>query len=115
MHVIVWRFEVDPGHEREFVEAYGPNGRWAKLFSKADGFIGVELLRDTSDPLVLLTIDRWETDAAFDAFKERFAAEYKALDASLERLTRDERHVGSFQAAFKASTGHDVLTPRPAP
>jgi heme-degrading monooxygenase HmoA len=96
MHAIIWRFEVEPGCEQEFVEAYGPKGAWAKLFCKAEGFVGVELLRDTSDRTVFLTIDRWRSVEDYEGFKERFAAEYGALDREMERFAQSERKIGDF-------------------
>jgi len=48
MHVIVWEFRVKSGHEGEFERIYGPGGDWARLFGRADGFLGIELLRESS-------------------------------------------------------------------
>jgi hypothetical protein len=46
-----------------------------------------------------VTIDRWESAAAFEAFKTRFAAEYDAIDRSCESLTRRETLIGRFEVA----------------
>jgi heme-degrading monooxygenase HmoA len=43
-----------------------------------------------------VTIDRWESAAAFDAFRRRYAREFEALDRDCEALTTDERPLGSF-------------------
>jgi heme-degrading monooxygenase HmoA len=93
-HVIVWEFVVRAGHEREFEEVYGPSGAWATLFSKSPEHLGVELLRDVTNPRRYLTIDRWKTSEAFSAFRKAHAFEYEALDARCAGWTEKESKVG---------------------
>ncbi|HET7745687.1 MAG TPA: antibiotic biosynthesis monooxygenase family protein [Vicinamibacteria bacterium] len=97
--VLVWEFDVEPGREAEFVRAYRPEGDWAVLFRQADGFRGTELLRDEKDPTRYVTIDRWESLAAWEDFRRRFKAEYEALDARCEALTSRESRIGTFEVA----------------
>jgi len=92
-HVILWTYEVAPEHEAAFAAAYGGDGDWATLFARAEGFIGVELYRHG---LLFLTIDRWASRAAFEAFQARFAADYAALDAKLAPLSQNQRYLGGF-------------------
>jgi heme-degrading monooxygenase HmoA len=95
---ILWRFEV-PDHRRaDFEAAYGPEGAWAKLFRRADGFVEVRLLRSSGSGGVYLTIDRWLDEAAFDAFRTRFAADYEALDRQLEGIASGETRIGAFDS-----------------
>lgn len=84
-YAILWVYEVAPGQEGAFRDAYGPDGAWASLFSCAAGFVGVELL-DNGERFV--TIDRWDSQAAFDAFQAAHGAVYEALDKELAPLTR---------------------------
>ena len=49
MYVIVWEFVVRPEKVDAFVAADKSDGAWAKLFAKADGYIGTELLRSTDN------------------------------------------------------------------
>jgi heme-degrading monooxygenase HmoA len=97
MYVIIWEFTVRVEHVEQFVRAYGSNGDWASLFRLAPGFLGTQLLRSCHDAGVFLTVDRWENATCFEMFQERFAAEYKKLDARLEGYTLAERKVGVFE------------------
>jgi heme-degrading monooxygenase HmoA len=97
MYVIIWEFVVQPPKVGEFVAAYKSDGAWAKLFAKADGYIGTELLRSTGSGqgATFVTIDRWMTAEDFTRFQERFGSEYRLLDTRLEGLTLSERKLGT--------------------
>ena len=94
---IVWRFTIDPESKVRFESIYGPNGAWAVLFARSAGYRGTELLRNTSEPNSYLTIDRWESEAAFEEFRQQFAAQYEALDRECEGLTQSETKIGIFE------------------
>jgi heme-degrading monooxygenase HmoA len=94
---IVWRFTIHPESKVRFESIYGPNGAWAVLFARSAGYRGTELLRETTDPDSYLTIDRWESAAAFEEFRRQFAAEYEALDRDCEDLTQTETKIGIFE------------------
>jgi heme-degrading monooxygenase HmoA len=95
-YYIVWEFLVAPDREAEFEAAYGPRGAWAVLFARADGFLGVELLHSTERQGRYLTIDRWASQSAFDAFRAGFIADYEALDKRLAGLAMMETRLGAF-------------------
>jgi heme-degrading monooxygenase HmoA len=96
MHVLLWRFRPRPGREEEFVAAYGGDGAWAQLFRTADGFLGTELMRGSDG--VYLTIDRWSSESAWDAFRESHAARHAELDAATAALTLEEAFLGAVNA-----------------
>jgi quinol monooxygenase YgiN len=98
MHLIVWQFLCRDGATQEFEAVYGPAGAWAQLFRQAPGFLGTELVRSTVDPARYLTLDRWETAAAFEAFKVHWADAYCILDAQCADLTEDEIRLGTYTA-----------------
>jgi quinol monooxygenase YgiN len=98
MIVIFWEFRVIPGKEAEFERHYGPEGTWVQLFRHSPAFVETELLRDPEQPGRYLTIDRWKDMASLDAFREKFATEYKRIDAQMESLTRNETKLGVFEA-----------------
>jgi heme-degrading monooxygenase HmoA len=104
-YLIVWEFSVPRERVPDFEAAYGPDGAWARLFARAAGFIEVELLRSTQQEGRYLTIDRWESRGAFEAFHARFAAEYKELDTSFEGLASAETRVGAFVGAGQSASG----------
>jgi heme-degrading monooxygenase HmoA len=95
---IIWEFRVPEDKVRDFETAYGPNGTWASLFAKADGFIAIELLRCTEEEGRYLTIDRWISQDAFAAFKAAFAPDYQSLDAKFEGQATAENRIGAFHA-----------------
>jgi [ribosomal protein S5]-alanine N-acetyltransferase len=105
-YIIVWVFEVRPGHEAEFESRYAPDGAWARLFSCAPGFIETRLLLDPASPSRYLTVDRWESEQHFRAFRDRFASEYQALDQTCEPLTAHERLVAIFGGESLIETEH---------
>ena len=95
-YVIVWQFRVRQGKEQEFVEQYGPEGSWARLFRRSGGYIRTELIRDVADHLRFLTLDFWKTEEDFNRFRELTQAEYERLDKELEDLTETETRLGAF-------------------
>jgi hypothetical protein len=96
---IVWEFTVRADRIVEFVSAYGNDGDWVRLFRRAEGFHGAELLCAVDDPCRFLTVDRWENTGRYAQFHEQFGAEYRALDARLVGITLSEKKLGTFTTA----------------
>ncbi len=97
MFQILWEFETTGEHADAFAEAYGPAGPWVRFFEPAEGYLGTELFRRTVSPPCFLTLDRWETRAAYETFRRERAAEYTALDAACEGLTVRERFLAAWE------------------
>lgn len=95
-YTYIWEYEVRPGASGEFLRHYGPDGSWARLFRVAPGYLDTVLLRDLDRPDRYVTIDRWESEAAFRAFRELHASEFEALDARCAALTISEKEIGRF-------------------
>ena len=93
---IVWEYEIRPEKVAAFEALYGPEGDWACLFSRADGYVETRLLRDTARPMLYLTIDRWLSRTAHEAFARAAGPAYAALDRRGEALTVHERRLGAF-------------------
>jgi hypothetical protein len=89
---ILWSYVVDPSMREAFERAYGPDGEWVVLFGRSPDYLGTELFRDADGAYV--TIDRWRSAAAYDAFLRDYAAEYRRLDAACEQLTKSESSIG---------------------
>ena len=98
-YMYAWEYEVADGHLDEFLRAYTPDGLWVQLFRRAPGYIRTELFRDRVRPSRFVTLDYWESESAWRAFRERFAAEFEALDERCEALTLSEREIGRFETA----------------
>jgi heme-degrading monooxygenase HmoA len=94
MFVRVWRFSVEEPNRARFEEAYGPEGGWARLFARVDGYIGTELLRGETG--TYLTIDRWRDESDWRQFLDRNGEAYRALDRECETLTAEESEIGAF-------------------
>lgn len=97
MYVLIWEYEVDEESAPAFEEVYGPEGDWSRLFDRGEGFSGTELLRDATTPGRYVTIDRWTSEEAFEAFHREWGEEYQVLDALHESLTTAERFLGAFR------------------
>jgi heme-degrading monooxygenase HmoA len=100
MYVILWQFRPAVGRESEFERAYGPSGGWARLFGREDGYLGTELLlrRSEDGSREYLTLDRWASRGAYEAFRDHRSGEYGRLDRRLEGLTEEEALLGAFEA-----------------
>lgn len=98
MYTVVWEFLPAPGQESAFERVYGPSGEWARLFGRARGFLGTECLPHPEAPGWYRTVDRWESEIAYLAFRSRFRGEYAALDSQCDGLSAVARHVVSDEA-----------------
>ncbi len=96
MFVVVWQFEVAEEKLAAFEAAYLPDGAWAKLFATSPEYRGTELLRDAYIPGAYLTIDRWNSEEAFRAFRKEHDTQYEALDRACDSLTSSESRIGAY-------------------
>lgn len=95
VYVIVWKYEVGEPTRDAFEREYGPEGSWVKFFTGGEGYLGTELLRSGAG--VYLTIDRWESQAEYHAFRTSRSNEYERIDTECGALTTDETLVGAFE------------------
>lgn len=93
MYEIVWEFQPASRRERDFESVYPPTGLWAALFRRDPGYLGTELIPPRESGGCYRTIDRWESAAAYQRFRQMWGSEYDALDRACESLTSDERPV----------------------
>ncbi len=96
MFVILWEFEVKPGSEPVFENAYGTQGDWARLFRLDPHYRTTYLLKDTSRPRIYFTMDLWDSQHAYDNFKKANCEAYQALDQACGEFTIRERFIGAF-------------------
>jgi heme-degrading monooxygenase HmoA len=94
--VVIWEFRVRPGMKQRFLRAYGPDGEWAKLFSRDKHYLGTELVQRAGAPRTYLTLDFWTSSQAYRSFRKFHAKEYKKMDSNLEILMESERKVGAY-------------------
>ena len=98
----VWEFHVTRDSRRAFERAYGPNGDWARLFRRGEGYIRTELIRDRDVPGRYVTLDFWTSRLAYQKFRRQYLAHYKAIDKRCEALTQSEKCIGEFQKSVPA-------------
>lgn len=93
MFVTVWRFTTnDPA---TFEHHYGPDGTWAQLFRRSGDYRRTDLLKSSD---AYLTLDWWTSLDAYNAFRERYAEEYAAVDTACEAVTTFEEKLGEFES-----------------
>ncbi len=97
-YAYIWEYEVPVEHGGAFERAYGPEGDWVRLFRGAPGYVRTELHRDRARPGRYVTIDWWESEADWRAFREGRAREFEQLDARCAALTTREAEIGRFDA-----------------
>ncbi|MCI0449087.1 MAG: hypothetical protein L0Y79_04775 [Chlorobi bacterium] len=96
MYAYIWEFIVKSEYKLRFEEEYGPAGRWAQLFGKAEGYIRTELFHDNLNPQKYITIDYWKSRRYKNDFLLKFSDEYKMLDSECSEFTESERYIGEF-------------------
>ena len=94
--MVVWQFEIAEDKIAAFEAAYGPEGAWAQLFRLSPDYRNTELLRDAYVPGNYLTVDRWESEEAFRAFRKEHDAAYETLNRGCDELTAREERIGAY-------------------
>ncbi len=96
--VYIWEYIVKQEFTEEFQNIYNYDGAWVKLFKKAQGYIGTELLMDSENNNRFVTIDRWDSAESRAEFMIKFSSQYKELDLLCDELTVRENLLGEFSA-----------------
>ena len=108
----VWEYEVPAESEAEFLRHYAPDGTWAGLFGRAQGYRGTQLYRDRRRAGRYVTVDHWADETAYLEFRRAFAAEFEALDRACAGLTRHEAHLGDLEpVAGQAAPEVECIVP----
>ncbi len=97
-YVCIWEYIVKPEYAEVFENTYKYDGAWVKLFKKASGYLGTELLKDNKNKNRFVTVDMWESPESRAEFMKRFADQYKELDLTCEEYTVSENLLGEFNS-----------------
>ena len=100
MIAVAWSYRVVPGCEAAFEALYAADGDWSRLFARSPDYLGTQLLRDVDHPSHYVTLDRWRTQDAYEAFLLSVREDYRALDQRGDALTSEERRIGMFDAGM---------------
>jgi len=92
---IIWEFVVHEESREEFEREYSSSGAWAQFFRRSPAYQGTRLLAGEANRYV--TIDRWDTQEAYEEFRLANRPEYSDLDAKFEAFTVSERCLGIFE------------------
>jgi heme-degrading monooxygenase HmoA len=98
MHGLVYEYQVEPARVARFEGLYGPDGQWARFFRGGAGYLGTELLRDSTRPGRYLVIDRWISAEAAARFLADRAEEYERRTTDTANLYLREVRLGAFDA-----------------
>jgi heme-degrading monooxygenase HmoA len=98
MYGLVYEYEVDPACVVQFEDMYGPDGEWAGFFRGSVGYLGTDLLRDSTRPGRYLLIDRWTSADAVARFLADRAQEYERRSRATAHLYLREVRLGGFDA-----------------
>ena len=93
MYRVIWMYDVNPETAPVFERVYGADSDWVRLFRSARGYLRTELFRSVAMSERYLTVDDWDSSAAYEIFRARSAAAYAELDARCDELTQGERLV----------------------
>ncbi len=96
MFVALWEYEVKPGCEERFENAYGPHGEWVRLFRNDSRYKETRLVKDVLRGGVYLTMDFWDSRSDYEEFMAAHRAEYEAIDTIAKQMTAKERRIGWF-------------------
>jgi heme-degrading monooxygenase HmoA len=92
----MWEYEVKETERDGFLEAYGREGPWVRLFRRHEGYIRTELFQDLNNRERFVTIDYWDSEEAWKTFRSAASDEFEALDQHCENYTQSEREIGVF-------------------
>ena len=106
---VFFRYRVHPAQVPAFEHAYGPSGPWALLFSRHPAYKRTRLFRHKAEANVYITIDVWESKAAYDEFRSQNADEYNRLDAQLAMLKLEEHLLGYYEGPDEYRAPIDAL------
>jgi heme-degrading monooxygenase HmoA len=95
----MWQFRVKAQYQSDFEKHYGPDGSWERLFRKAPDYVSTQLLRDATNRLQYLTVDRWQSRKSYEAFRQMFSTEYSAIDSLCNDFTESEESLGKYDVA----------------
>lgn len=95
MFVVIWEYKARAGSESDFEALYGLQGAWVSLFREYAGYLDTELMRDRETG-AYLTLDRWRSEADYEAFQQAAAPRYAEIDAQGDALTVHERRLGRY-------------------
>ncbi|MHB8800907.1 MAG: antibiotic biosynthesis monooxygenase family protein [Thermoanaerobaculia bacterium] len=68
----------------------------SRLFRRAEGYLETILLEDQRLPGRYLTVDRWASNEAHDAFLREHRADCEKVDREREALATAERSLGAY-------------------
>ena len=100
MFIYIWEYIVKENCIVDFINLYGKDGEWNKLFTQDPSFIKTELIKDIYNKRRYLTVDYWESKFDRDNFIEKNNKVFNSIDIKGENLTEKESFLGEFNLMF---------------
>lgn len=97
MFVAIWKYEVKEDSIKKFDDLYGQEGKWVKLFKENAGYLMTEFIKNTNQPNVYFTIDKWESYTHYQNYLNKNEIAIDKIDAEGEELTKNETKIGWFE------------------
>ena len=94
-------FSYEARDAEEFERVYGPDGEWARFFSRGRGYIGTELLRDIEMRGRYLVIDRWESIDAYNTFATERRDDWMRRVDDTRYHFEQELRFGTFESVWR--------------
>lgn len=88
MFRLIVEYKVKPKSREQFEQLFGPKGERVKLFSRAKGYLGSELLLDDESQLAYIAIDFWESEKAQAEFAKAQAAAMDKINQQISRMVK---------------------------
>jgi hypothetical protein len=96
--VVDRRFWVTDGRRADFEIAFGANGLWAGLLTRADGYLFTEVECETPEERRYRVRDFWNWHRDFEGFRARFQSEYERFESwlSSDKVIQKEQFLGAY-------------------
>lgn len=98
MFAAVWKYKVKPGKVIEFEQLYNQEGEWAQWFRLSRDYISTELMKSPDAENEYLTIDRWQSKAAYDRHYTEGRSRYEEIDLKGDGFTTEEELIGYYES-----------------
>jgi hypothetical protein len=99
-----------PGREADVEKIYGSSGLWSELLSRAEGYLGSELVCESRARGEYVAFDYWMSHLEFEAFRSEYRAECErfAQLVAFEGLLEQEVFLGSYYEG-DSDEGTDIV------
>lgn len=96
-YIYIWEYIIKNENRGIFEGYYKSEGKWHLFYSKSDGFIKCELLKDSLNQQRYIALDYWKLKSSKNDIILKYSDEYKKIDSECSELTERNRFMGEFE------------------